>query len=69
MDDEAQSLSFDKYIEYVKQFVITKEQFDKLKQQLKINNGRTVNKFIRNQVEREKVVMMQCLMLVSFAKR
>ena len=31
MDDEAQSLPFDKYIEYVKQFVITKEQFDKLK--------------------------------------
>jgi len=53
MDDEAQSLSFDKYIEYVKQFIITKEQFNKLKTATDTENKQwpnCVNKFIRNQI-------------------
>ena len=31
MDDEAKSLSFEQYLEYVKKFVITKKQFEELK--------------------------------------
>ncbi len=53
MDDEAKSLSFEKYLEYTKKFIITKKEFENLKTATDKENKQwpnCVNKFIRNQI-------------------
>ena len=54
MDNEGNSLKFEDYLKFVKQFVITKEHFYDIRPQGESENKEwpnCVNKFLRNQVK------------------